>query len=431
MSALFFVRVRSPAGLALWMPKVLSGSAAPFVVLMGALGALLGWLFRARLAIVAGLLGALLPLRHALRVTASHDGFERAFGPDWQRQVAPDRQARWLPRRWAGRLPSHPGVRWERDLPYWTVPGIDRQLLCDIWQPPQGVRPSGLAFTYCHGGAWHWMDKDFNTRPFFRHLAAQGHVIMDVAYRLCPQVDLYAMLGDVKRAIAWMKANADRYGVDPARVVVAGGSAGGHLALLAAYAPKHSGLTPDDVREADTSVRAVVAYYAPSDMRAVYQRFHTTFGTLGKGAETRSDSLLYRITGALTDRLVGSFSGQMKEQYFPFERENDGVGLFPLLMKNLLGGSPDEVPEVYELASPITHAGPASPPTLLLQGEHDSFHPAPASRALHRKLIASGVPSVYVQFPQTEHGFDLLLPRYAPAAQAALHDVERFLALMV
>jgi acetyl esterase/lipase len=101
------------------------------------------------------------------------------------------------------------------------------------------------------------------------------------------------------------------------------------------------------------------------------------------------------------------------------------------MMANLMGGSPDEVPEVYDLVSPIAHVGADSPPTLLLQGEHDSFLPAQVSRALHRKLIEAGVPSVYVESPQTEHGFDLLLPRYAPAAQAALYDVDRFLALMV
>jgi acetyl esterase/lipase len=59
------------------------------------------------------------------------------------------------------------------------------------------------------------MDKDFNTRPFFRHLATQGHVVMDVAYRLCPEVDIYGMIGDVKRAVVWMKTNAEKYGLDP------------------------------------------------------------------------------------------------------------------------------------------------------------------------------------------------------------------------
>lgn len=61
---------------------------------------------------------------------------------------------------------------------------------------------------------------------------------------------------------------------------------------------------------------------------------------------------------------------------------------------------------------------------------NDCFQPAHLSRVLHHKLVESGVPALYVEFPQTEHGFDLLLPRYAPAAQSALYDVERFLALM-
>jgi acetyl esterase/lipase len=81
--------------------------------------------------------------------------------------------------------------------------------------------------------------------------------------------------------------------------------------------------------------------------------------------------------------------------------------------------------------SPITHAGPNSPPTLLLQGEHDSLIPASVCRALHRKLVLLGVPVVHVEYPQTEHAFDVvILTRYSPANQAALHELERFLALV-
>jgi acetyl esterase/lipase len=431
ISALFFFRVKSVAGLGLWMPKALVGSASAFVAAMGALGAALSLWVRAPLAIAAGVLAVLLPVRYVRRVAAPHDGFERAFGPDWQHKIAPEQWALMLKRRWVGRLPSHQGVRWERDITFWTIPGTDRELLCDIWQPPEGVSPSGLAPIYLHGGAWHWMDKDFGTRPFFRHLSAQGHVVMDVAYRLCPEVDIYGMIGNVKRAIVWMKTNPGRYDVDPARVVVGGGSTGAHLAMLAAYAPYRSELTPDDLGEADPSVRAIIAYHGAPDMRATYQRFDSVFGGLGRRAETRHDSIMARGTGAVVNRLLGGLSDQMKEQYYPFEQESGATGLFPLLMTNLLGGSPDEVPEVYELTSPITHAGPHSPPTLLLQAEHDSFLPARVSHALHFKLTEAGVPSVYVQFPQTEHGFDMALPSYAPAAQAAVFDVERFLALMV
>ena len=120
-----------------------------------------------------------------------------------------------LKRRWNLRLPHTGEPRWEQDIPFWTIPGTDRKLLCDIWQPPAGVPPSGLAFVYLHGSAWWILDKDLGTRPLFRHLAAQGHVIMDVAYRLCPEVDIYGMVGDVKRAVAWMKANGAHYQVNP------------------------------------------------------------------------------------------------------------------------------------------------------------------------------------------------------------------------
>jgi hypothetical protein len=90
MSALFFFRVRSPTGLVLWIPKALAESAAAFVAVMGTLGVAFGLLARAPLAIAAGMLGALLSVRYVLRVAARHDGFERAFGLDWQRQIAPE-----------------------------------------------------------------------------------------------------------------------------------------------------------------------------------------------------------------------------------------------------------------------------------------------------------------------------------------------------
>ena len=70
-------------------------------------------------------------------------------------------------------------------------PRCRRRLLCDLWQPPRGVASSGLALVFLHGGAWYMLDKDFFTRPFFRHLAAQGHVVMDVAYRMYPETDAW------------------------------------------------------------------------------------------------------------------------------------------------------------------------------------------------------------------------------------------------
>jgi acetyl esterase/lipase len=424
-SSLLLFRVRSPAGAPLTLPKMIAASLSPVVAVVGALGSVLGLLSKTHSALIAGGLGALLATRYVKRATAPHDGFELAFGPDWQSQITPVLAPRMLKRRWTWRMPASPEPRWERDIPFWTLPGTDRQLLCDVWQPPRDVTPSGLAVVYLHGSGWHFGDKDFGTRTFFHHLAAQGHVVMDVAYRLCPETDLFGMMGDAKRAIAWMRANASRYDVNSARIVAGGGSAGGHLSLLAAYAPDHPELTPEDVKHVDLSVRAVFSIYGPVDMRAYDKHAGATFGRGEPAPQPGESGLLAKLSDRAVEALLSRMgSGSLVDPDWSTITHDE-------MMINLLGGLSHDVPEVYDLASPITHVGPHCPPTLLLQGEHDSTVPAYATRDLHRKLVAAGVPVVYHEFPQTEHAFDLVvLPRYSPAAQAALYDVDRFLALI-
>jgi acetyl esterase/lipase len=297
---------------------------------------------------------------------------------------------------------------WERDVPFWTIPGTDRRLLCDLWRPADG-EVSGLAFIYFHGSGWYLFDKDVGTRPFFRHLVAQGHVVMDVAYRLCPEVDIVGMVGDVRRAIAWMKSNATRCGVDPETIVVGGGSAGGHLALLAAYTPGHPELTPGELLDADLSVRGVVSHYGPADMLAEYRHL---------GLEWTAD---------LPPVPVGTefeFTNR-------FRLDREFIDNHAGRLDTLLGGHPEDVPDRYQLASPIAHVHPGCPPTLLIQGEQDFITPADATRELYAKLVKAGVPAINIVFPWTDHGFDLLFPLLSPPAQSALYDVDRFLALML
>ena len=278
LNGFLFLRLKPPYSFFfVWFPQLFAGALAPFLLILGLLGAGLGRLSQAPLAILAGLLGAGISLIYFARVTAPQPGFALAFGKDWQRQIPPRLETAMLQKRWSIGLPRTPEPCWERDIVFWTIPceaftevSPGRKLLCDIWQPPEGAARSGLAFIFLHGSAWWVLDKDTGTRPHFRQLAAQGHVIMDVAYRLCPEVDIYGMIGDVKRAVAWMKASAGRYGVNRERVVLGGASAGGHLALLAAYTPDHPRLTPEDVRGSDQSVRAVIPLYGPTDLRACY-----------------------------------------------------------------------------------------------------------------------------------------------------------------
>jgi len=100
-------------------------------------------------------------------------------------------------------------------------------------------------------------------------------------------------------------------------------------------------------------------------------------------------------------------------------------------MEPLVGGTPEAVPDRYALFSPTTHARPGCPPTLLIQGKDDVIAPVSATNLLFEQLGGAGVPAVNIVFPHAEHGFDLVLPRWSPAAQTAWYYQERFLALIV
>jgi hypothetical protein len=320
-SSLLYVRIRAPInpmGGSLWILRLLAKAMTPFTALSGTVAATLALLARSPVAMLTGALGGVVAARDVRQVTAPHPGFARASGVAWEQSIAPEQQRGMLQRRWSWHLPAAPEPRWQRDVPFWTLPDTDRRLLCDLWQPPHGVAPSGLALVYLHGSAWSLLDKDLFTRPFFRHLTAQGHIVMDVAYRLYPETDMLGMVGDAKRAIAWMKAQEPAYGVNPERVVVAGGSAGGHLALLAAYTPREGALRPDDAGETDLGVLAVISCYGPTDLRAYYD--HTPqniWGHLGQTTEAHPPGPLIRgVLGTSYERLglgkTGAVAGAME-----------------------------------------------------------------------------------------------------------------------
>jgi acetyl esterase/lipase len=97
----------------------------------------------------------------------------------------------------------------------------------------------------------------------------------------------------------------------------------------------------------------------------------------------------------------------------------------------LLGGYPEDIPDMYRMANPITHVHPGAPPLLSLRGEKDCLNPKEGNEELQAALVESGVPAIDVIYPWTEHGFDLAFPQVNPAAQSALYDVDRFLTILL
>jgi acetyl esterase/lipase len=217
-----------------------------------------------------------------------------------------------------------------------------------------------------------------------------------------------------------MKTHAAEYGVNPERIVLGGGSAGGHLSMLASYAPTKPELTPPDVRHANLAVRAVVSEYGPSDLLACY--FHTN--------QDKSTPAL----APQAARDPGKASRQLELKNTALGKNLKRLGFDKAMdagsFKMLLGGRPEEAPERYAMYSPVSYVHPGCPPTLLIQGEDDQITPVGATRQLYQKLVEAGVPAINVVFPQTDHAFDLALPEISPVVQSALYDIDRFLALM-
>ena len=106
-------------------------------------------------------------------------------------------------------------------------------------------------------------------------------------------------------------------------------------------------------------------------------------------------------------------------------------GTDPGNLSVIMGCHPDECPEVYTSFSPITYVHTGCPPTLIIQGEHDLITSEDSVRHLYKLLTEAGVPVVMNLIPQTDHAFDLVLPRISPVAHTAFYFVERFLALQV
>jgi acetyl esterase/lipase len=418
-SLLLLIRFQWPAP-ALWFSKLYVSALSPWLAAVGGLSLLTGFVTASVYNVVAGLYVLLVYGIHMFLVTrspAEGSGFSHAFGKDWAERIAAPKKKNFLPARFKFTVPAVAEPQVNRDIVYDTID--NRDLLCDVWQPPKQVAPSGLAFIYLHGSAWFLLDKDVGTRPFFRHLAAQGHVIMDVAYRLYPETDMMGMLHDVKRAILWMKEHARQYHVNPDRIVIGGGSAGAHLALMTAFTSNNMAYREPDLAHKDDSVAGVVSIYGPADLEAMY--FH-----LNQHLTTRE------VPGRPKKKVPTEMPAWMKKSMgadfyrLGFNKNFEHVGAFAYMF----GGHPDECPEMYKRFSPLALVHDHCPPTLLIHGAHDIMAPVKSTVELFKRLNEVHVPTVIHVFPQTDHAFDLQMPNLSLATHNAWYDIERFLALL-
>jgi acetyl esterase/lipase len=233
-----------------------------------------------------------------------------------------------------------------------------RPLNLDLYLPESTITKANWnsdrdrpAIVVVHGGSWNSGERsDFPDWNYW--LASIGIVVVDIDYRLTPQPNWKQATEDVRTAVQWVKGHAVQFGIDPERVGLMGRSAGGHLALLAAYTGVGT----------QSEVQAVVALYAPTDLTWAYSH-----------------------------------------------PANQHVLDGPATLRNFTGGTPDSLPEVYRAASPVTCIRPGIPPTLLIHGGEDQLvRRENTIRLIERIQSITTDTSRYraVVIPYAQHGFD-------------------------
>lgn len=252
------------------------------------------------------------------------------------------------------------GVKFERGIEYSNA--ADQHLQLNLAQP-SGTGPFP-AVVCIHGGGFR-AGKRESYDALCLTLAQRGFVAITITYRLAPAFPFPAAVHDCKAAVRWLRANAKRYNVDPERIGVTGGSAGGHLAQflgVTASVPEFEG---EGYLTQSSAVKCVVNYYGPSDLTQSY----------GKSV--------------------------------------DAAEVLPLF----LGGNVEQKRREHIVASPLYWVNPNAAPTLCIHGTEDKYVAFEQAEWLVTRLKASAVEAELLKMDGAGHGFK---GADAEKAQAAL-----------
>ncbi len=219
-----------------------------------------------------------------------------------------------------------------------------------------------------HGGSW-CAGNSQQLPELNSYLAQRGYNVATINYRLAPRSKWPLQLDDVRAAFTYLKAHAADLNIDTNNFVLLGRSAGGQIALAAAYTLKEPGL------------KGVIDFYGPADMAWGYKH--------------PANPLVLDTRKIMTD---------------------------------YLGGSVTEVPQYYAASSATEIATEHSVPTLMIFGKNDPLVPYTNGTKLHGILNAKGVKNFLLLLPWATHGCDYTL--HGPSGQLSTHAIDRFLLLV-
>ncbi len=239
----------------------------------------------------------------------------------------------------------------------------EKDLNIDLY--PSKTNSVSACVIVIHGGSW--AEGDSKQLPDLNsYLANKGYHVAAINYRLAPKYKSPAPVEDVKEVITHLTANSEKLKIDTSKFVLLGRSAGGQIALCAAYTNNLP------------NIKGVISFYAPADM--VW------------GARIKGNPLVLNTDKVFTD---------------------------------YLGGLIDQVPQKYSEAGAVDHINKNSTPTLIIHGAHDAMVAYEHSQRLDKKLEENNVQHYFLNLPWATHGCDYNIN--GPSGQITTFAIERFL----
>lgn len=236
-----------------------------------------------------------------------------------------------------------------KNIEYKKIDTLSLQL--DVYKRKDLSVPAPVLI-FIHGGAWR-TGKRADYLPYLIDYARKGFVTVTISYRLVNVAPFPAALLDVNCAIKWIKKHAEAYGIDANKIVLVGGSAGGHLSLMAGYDANDPSFCHEcGIDSVSTKVSAIIDLYGPTDLTTPYAQS------------------TYQV-------------------------------------KDFLNATFEENPEIFKAASPKTYISSDDPPTLIFQGTIDSLVPVSQSDSLDQWLTKAGVSHEYHRLKGWPHTMDL------------------------
>ncbi len=252
-----------------------------------------------------------------------------------------------------------PGITWDFDVPY--IKDGDPAQRLDVYYPetkPQQPQPLIVHF---HGGGW----MGGNKFPCdVRMMTAHGYTVASIEYRFSQKAKFPAQIQDCQAAIRWLRSNASQYSIDPKKVGVIGGSAGGHLSALVGVTGDKKVFDPiGGNAEQSDAVQCVCDIFGPKNFASVME-------------QAEKDTNVKNI--------------------FKFNTPSDPYS-------ELIGANLSDAKKTAAV-SPITYVDKNSPPTLILHGTHDALVPFAQSEEFEAAMKKNGVPVWLQKFPRAGHG---------------------------